>query len=96
MYEKATVENWERYSCQSVLGASLTGQGKYDEAEPLLLAGYQGMFQRKDAMPAENRPDLENALGWIVSLYQRWNKPQKAVEWQKGPESVNPGTTPKN
>src|SRR5262249_22960551 len=42
-YEKALPDNWARYFVQSLLGASLSGQGKFAEAEPLLLSGYQGM-----------------------------------------------------
>ena len=89
-------ETWERYSCQSVLGASLAAVGKYDEAEPLLISGYEGMFQRKDSMRAENQSDLEQARGWILGLYEQWNKPQKAVEWRKKLEPVNRGTTTKD
>ncbi|MBI4473640.1 MAG: serine/threonine protein kinase [Acidobacteria bacterium] len=95
-YDKAMTETWERYSCQSVLGASLAGEGKYDEAEPLLIAGYQGMFRKKDSMPAENRSDLEQAQESILRLYERWEKPQKAAEWRKKLEPVNRGTTTKD
>ena len=35
-YEKVAPDSWERYNCQSILGASLTGQKKYQEAEPLV------------------------------------------------------------
>lgn len=46
-------ESWERYNCQSLLGASLAGEREYDEAEPLLASGYQGMSQRQASIPAE-------------------------------------------
>jgi hypothetical protein len=36
-------EDWQRFRAESLLGASLAGQKKYAEAEPLLLSGYQGM-----------------------------------------------------
>ncbi|HEY1341859.1 MAG TPA: hypothetical protein VGF59_30310, partial [Bryobacteraceae bacterium] len=53
---------------QSMLGASLAGLGRYIEAEPLLTAGYQGMLDRQSSIPAEYRPDLEQARGWVRSL----------------------------
>ena len=36
-------DDWRTFNARSMLGGSLLGQKKYAEAEPLLLAGYQGM-----------------------------------------------------
>ena len=82
-WERTTPDSWTRYSCQSMLGASLAGQKKYAEAELLLGSGYQGMLQRKSIIPAANRFYLEQAGKWITQLYQHWGKPVKASEWQK-------------
>ena len=41
-------DDWQRFRAESLLGASLAGQKKYAEAEPLLLEGYQGMLARKE------------------------------------------------
>ena len=65
------------------MGASLSGQKKYAEAEPLLLEGYQGMVARKDRMGVPDRYHLDRAREWIVQLYQDWGKPAKAAEWRK-------------
>jgi hypothetical protein len=66
-----------------MLGASLAGEKKYAEAEPLLLSGYEVMLEQKASMPA-SRPDrLERAGNWIVHLYQDWGKPAKVAEWRK-------------
>src|ERR1700694_2037020 len=51
-YEKIAPDTWERYNCESMLGASLTGQKKYQEAEPLAIDGYEAMIQRKATIPA--------------------------------------------
>jgi tetratricopeptide (TPR) repeat protein len=80
-YEKADSENWDRYYCQSLLGASLAGQRKYDQAEAPLIAGYQGMVKREASVSAQNRKNLEQAADWIVDLYRNWNKPEKVAEW---------------
>jgi hypothetical protein len=65
------------------LGASLAGEKKYAEAEPLLLEGYQGMLARKDRIDVPDRYHLELAHRWVVRLYQAWGKPDKAAEWKK-------------
>jgi eukaryotic-like serine/threonine-protein kinase len=82
IYVRTNPEVWQRYNCQSLLGASLAGEGKYDEAEPQLLAAYETMLQRRDQIPAANRPDLETAGAQIVRLYDDWGKPDKAAEWR--------------
>jgi eukaryotic-like serine/threonine-protein kinase len=68
------------------VGADLAGQKRYAEAEPLLLAGYQGTTARKDRIDAALDLDgyhLGRAREWLVQLYQAWGKPDKAAEWRK-------------
>jgi tetratricopeptide (TPR) repeat protein len=76
-YETQLPENWERYRCQSLLGASLAGQKKYAEAEPALLAGYRGMRQRSATIPAPELSNLDFAKQSLTRLYQAWRKPGK-------------------
>jgi serine/threonine protein kinase/tetratricopeptide (TPR) repeat protein len=76
-------EDWQRFFAESLLGASLAGQKKYAEAEPLLLAGYGGMDARKDKVAAPDSYHLDRAREWVVQLYQAWGKPDKAAEWKK-------------
>jgi hypothetical protein len=45
---KKQPDGWQRFRVESLLGASLAGQKKYTEAEPLLLEGYHGMLARKE------------------------------------------------
>jgi tetratricopeptide (TPR) repeat protein len=82
-YEKVMPDSWERYNCQSLLGGSIEGRREYSLAEPLLLSGYQGMIQRTDAIPLEDRRILLQAGERIVLLYQHWGKPLKAEEWRE-------------
>jgi len=44
VYRKATPDTWERFRAESLLGATLAGQKRYAEAEPLLLAAYSGLW----------------------------------------------------
>lgn len=74
-------DSWRRYNMQNMLGGSVAGLGKYGEAEPLLVSGYEGMIQRAATIPSENRSALEEAGRRIVQLYQSWGRPEKVAEW---------------
>jgi hypothetical protein len=43
---KEGTDAWTTVNTKSLLGGALLGQKKYADAEPLLLAGYEGMKQR--------------------------------------------------
>jgi tetratricopeptide (TPR) repeat protein len=72
-------EDWERFRSESLLGNSLLGQKKYAEAEPLLLAGYRGMADRKARTATADWYHLDRAREWLAQLYQAWGKPEKAA-----------------
>jgi tetratricopeptide (TPR) repeat protein len=78
---KAEPEAWTTFNTKSLLGGSLLGQQKYAEAELLLLAGYDGMKQRANAIPKEGRVRLPEAAGRLVQLYEAWGKPDEAAKW---------------
>jgi tetratricopeptide (TPR) repeat protein len=82
-YQKSMNDTWDRYNCQSLLGASLAGQEKYAEAEPLSVSGYEGMLQREATIPAASRFKLRQAGEWIIQMYQHWGKPEKAAMWKQ-------------
>ena len=81
--QKKQPDNWQRFRAESLLGASLAGQRKYSEAEPLLLEGHQGMVTRKERIPASDWHHLDRAGEWIVQLYLASGQPQKAAEWKR-------------
>jgi tetratricopeptide (TPR) repeat protein len=74
---------WERYAGQSMLGAALAAQAKHAEAEPQLLAGYQGLIERRATIPWGSRSAPEQAGERIVQFYRDWGNPEKAAEWQE-------------
>jgi tetratricopeptide (TPR) repeat protein len=81
--EKKYPDAWQRFNDQSMLGASLAGQERFGEAEPLLQSGYQGLVQQKDTIPWESRSAVDEAGEKIVQLYRNWAKPEKAAEWKE-------------
>jgi tetratricopeptide (TPR) repeat protein/predicted Ser/Thr protein kinase len=72
---------WDRFDGQSLLGAALLGQGKYAEAEPLLISGYEGLQELSPAISVE--ANLPEAGERIVRLYTAWGQPEKAAEWRQ-------------
>jgi hypothetical protein len=69
--------HWLIASSQSVLGACLTAERRYAEAEALLL--------RAQAALAESRGNGEPTLDArrrLVALYEAWGRPGKAAAWR--------------
>jgi hypothetical protein len=74
-----------RFYVESLLGASLAGQAKYAEAEPLLLGGCRGLERAEASMPPYLSPARRatESLQWLAQLYDAWGKPAQAAEWKK-------------
>ena len=78
---------WHRFSVMSHLGAALVGQKKYDQAEPFLVEGYEGMKARAAQIP-EKRPtrldksQLEDAASRLVSFYETTANVEKAAAFR--------------
>jgi eukaryotic-like serine/threonine-protein kinase len=89
-YEQAAPDDWLKYACQSMLGASLAGQAHYAEAEPFALSGYRGLIRLQDRIPADRRDVAAEAGRRIVELYREWGKPEKVAEWRDRLQQDNP------
>jgi serine/threonine protein kinase/tetratricopeptide (TPR) repeat protein len=88
--ESKSPEHWLTFETRALLGASLLGRKKNAEAEPLLLAGYEGLKSRSSKIPAPSRKRLAEAGAWIIQLYDAWDKKDKADEWRKKLENKQP------
>jgi hypothetical protein len=60
----------------------VAGQLLSGVAAPLLLAGYEGLRQRQDRLPASAKGRLSEARDRLVQLYEAWGKPEQAQQWQ--------------
>jgi serine/threonine protein kinase len=91
---KAQPGDWKTFQAQSSLGAALLGQGAYTEAEPLLVAGYEGLKAREQEIPRFfARYRLAEASGRVVRLYEAWGRPDVAAAWRaklKGSATAHP------
>ncbi len=81
--EKAEPDAWTTFNTKSMLGGSLLGQMKYEEAASLLLAGYEGMKNREKTIPPDGEESLTEALERLVQLLEATNKPDDAAKWRK-------------
>ena len=77
---------FQTYSCQAELAASMIGQKRFAEAEPILLRSHDDLA-RLDSEILPDRRDAHFTASeseeWIVRMYQDWGKPEKADEWRK-------------
>jgi tetratricopeptide (TPR) repeat protein len=70
-------EQWGQYNTMSMLGATLMGQQRYVEAEPLLLAGYEGMVRHQSELPSTADIGLTEALDRLIELYTAMGQPER-------------------
>jgi hypothetical protein len=82
-WEASSPNSWKRYYGQALVGASLAGQKRFAEAEPLLLSGHQGLVERQSAIPAGSRRVVNDAGLRTAQFYQNWGQPEKAREWDE-------------
>jgi eukaryotic-like serine/threonine-protein kinase len=81
---KAIPDGWKRFNAIGLLGESLMGQGRYAEAEPLVVTGYRGLKAREAKIPAPSKPSsLTKAEERVVRLYEDWASPEKAEDWKR-------------
>jgi tetratricopeptide (TPR) repeat protein/predicted Ser/Thr protein kinase len=81
--EKKAPDDWSTFNTKSTLGGALLAQKKFADAEPLLLAGYEGMKQRETKIPANGQVRLTEALERLGQLYDATGRKDKAEEWRK-------------
>ena len=72
------------------LGGALRGLGRFADAEPLLVAGFEGMDARKSSIPPPYQDRLSKAATRVVQLYEAWCKPEQAAAWRERLSRVLP------
>jgi tetratricopeptide (TPR) repeat protein len=80
--EKANPDDWIRYDAMSLLGGTLMAQGRYAQADPLVVAGYEGMKVREDRILNRDRFRLRAAAERVIRLYEAWGQTDKAAAWK--------------
>jgi hypothetical protein len=80
--EKTRPEAWNTFDTKSMLGGALLGLKNYADAEPLLLAGYEGMKQRQARVPPDVKARLTEAVSRLVQLYEALGNNDEARKWR--------------
>jgi hypothetical protein len=78
---------WTTYRTQALLGAALLGQKRYTDAEPLPLAGYEGMKRQAGSIPPSAHCSPSEVIEQLVQLYTAMGKQDQATQ---GPQKRNP------
>jgi hypothetical protein len=86
--DKLAPDAWTTFNAKSMLGDVLLAQQKYEEAEPLLRDGYEGLKKRQTQLPKGEKVRLNEAAKRLVQLYTVWGKTGEAARWQKEVESL--------
>lgn len=81
---KTMPNHWLRFHTQSQLGHTILKLGDPESAEPLLLAGYEGMLQREQTMIARAKSRLADGRARLVELYEKLGNQAKADSYRVG------------
>ena len=69
----------------------MLGQKKYADAEPLLLAGYEGLKARRaDIPPPAQKSNIPDAIQRLIDLCDATEKVDEAAKWRKELEAAQP------
>ncbi|MCC7374583.1 MAG: tetratricopeptide repeat protein [Verrucomicrobiales bacterium] len=81
-----------QFLVMNLLGASLTGQREYTDAELFLQKSSQGLQQYQASLdPYLNAPRrIAEAHERLVQLYDAWGKPAQASEWRRKLADLQP------
>jgi eukaryotic-like serine/threonine-protein kinase len=80
---------------QSILGECLLREGQFADAEPVLLAGYEGIKKRAANMsPQAKERRLLEAIERLVQLYDATNKKDEADKWRKELDAAKAAAKP--
>jgi eukaryotic-like serine/threonine-protein kinase len=88
MREEKEPDLWSTFDTKSQLGGALLGQKEHADAEPLLLAGYEGMKKREAKILPWDKIRLTNALDRLVQLYEAMDNNDAAAMWRKELDAI--------
>jgi hypothetical protein len=83
LMKKRYPNHWQTFRAKTWLGAALLHHDEYEQAEPHLLQGYEGLREREENIPVDERVCIQTAVKNLVHLYSEWDKPTQAAEWKE-------------
>jgi eukaryotic-like serine/threonine-protein kinase len=67
----------------SGLGQALAGQGKFAEAEPLVVQAFEELQANEQRIAGDRSGVVRDACDAVIALYTAWGKPEKVAEWKQ-------------
>ncbi|MGQ0613931.1 MAG: tetratricopeptide repeat protein [Planctomycetaceae bacterium] len=87
--EAAAPDLWSLFNARALLGEALFRRGRFAEAEPLVVGGYEGVMARRAQVPPQGEQWIEKAAARILHLYEAWHAAEpgkghdiKLAEWK--------------
>ena len=80
--EQFEPQAWTTFSTKALLGVALLGQKNFADAEPLMLAGIEGMKQRETTIPPAAKDRIPETIDSLIELYTALGKTESAEKWQ--------------
>ena len=68
---------------QERIGVTLAAGRDAEHAEPMLIAGYEGMLRHRAALPPSELRYVDDAAHALVQLYKTTGNAQAATEWSR-------------
>jgi hypothetical protein len=82
---------WQVANVKSMLGEALLGQKKFNEAEPLLVAGYEGLKQNEKSIPEFARYErMTEAIQRLIDLATARNSLDQLKKWEAEKANYRP------
>jgi hypothetical protein len=80
--EQELPDDFQTHHARHLVGASLLGQKEFAKAEPLLVAGFEGMQKQSARTGAASKSALLQAAKRLIQLYELTQQPEKQQAWQ--------------
>lgn len=80
--EAAQPNAWSTAWAKSMLGAALNSAKKYQEAEAMLMAGYEGLSKNEAIIPPRHKYRVNEAVERLITHYADRGDEAKTAEWR--------------
>ncbi len=76
--------DWTTAVTENVIGLSIAGQKRFEEAEKHLITGFDAVQLLRDTIPPQDSERIvRQATERIVKLYELWDKPEQSETWRR-------------
>ena len=81
--EQRLPDGWPTFNARSELGGNRLEYKKYAEAEPMLLAGYNGLNKRAAKIPAWGKHYIKDSIQRLIRFYEETARVDEVAKWKQ-------------